>query len=149
MEVKKIKKKILLFQILSFVLTLLPLLLTLFFRWDKYIQTQVDGIKLGIGGILILILFLLKSLDKIKLPPNRLFTYLFLLLMCYLLSNILNDATFIFGMATLGEILDLVLCQPFIKKYKQELLSKKISNDTSKQVVSELKEILTEFKGRS
>ena len=148
MEAVKLKKKIIILQLFSFVLSTLPLILTFVFRWEKYVVTQSDNFKLMIGGSIIMILLLLKSLDKLKLPSKRIFTYLFLLLMCYLLSNILNDATLIIAMATLGEILDMS-CQPFIHKYKQELLSINISNTTSKQVVNELKDILMDYKGRS
>lgn len=147
MELKKLKKRIILMQMLSFLVSILPLLITVVLRWDNYIQKPSDAVKLSIGGIVIIVLIFLKAIGKLRMPQKRVIIYSFMLVMCYLLSTILNDITFLIFMATIGEVLDLVICQPILNKAKEQLVLEKNADATTNRMKKEMKNLLDEYSG--
>ena len=147
MEAKKLKRKIILMQILSFILSIAPLVVTVACKWNDYVRVPSDAIKLTIGGIIVLVLIFFKAIGKLKMPQKRVILYLFLLLMCYLLTTILADATFLIAMATLGEIADMCICQHFIKKWKDQYQIEKNADATTAKMKKEMESMFDKFLG--
>lgn len=147
MEAKKLKKKIILMQILSFLVSIAPLVVTVALRWNRYIQVPSDAVRLSIGGIFVVILIFLKAIGRLKMPQKRVVLYLILLAMFYFLETILADATFLIAMATLGEIVDMLLCQHFIKKWKEQYTAEKTADATTDKVKKEVKAMFDEYVG--
>ena len=140
---KKLKRKIILMEILSFVLTILPLIITVVCRLDVYVKTPGDAVKLSVGGIIVLVLLFFKAIGKLKMPAKRVVLYLFFLCLCYFLQAILNDAMLLLAMATLGEVLDIIICQHLLRKWKEDLLLEKGATKTTAKV----KEMLDNYVG--
>lgn len=147
MKLKQLKMKIILMQITSFIVSIAPLLITVAFRWDKYVQVPSDAVKLTTAGAILVILLFLKTINRLRMPQKRVVLYLFLLIMCYLLTTILVDITFLVAMATLGEILDMLICQHFIKKWKEAYVVERNASATTEQVKKEVRSLFDEFIG--
>lgn len=140
MEVKKLKKQIRLLTMCSFLISILPLLITVACRWDNYVANPGDVVKLTFGGIMVAILLLFKALGRLKFPEKRVVGYLFALVLCFLLDNVLQDITFLLFMATIGEVADLIIFQHPIKVLKEKLQNEKTADATAEK----LKKILDE-----
>lgn len=130
-------------EIISFILTILPLIITVACRWDVYVKTPGDAIRLSIGGVIVLVLLFFKAIGKLKMPGRRVVRYTFFLCMCYFLQAILNDAMLLIAMALLGEVLDILICQHFLRKWKEDLLLEKGAIKTTAKV----KEMLDDYVG--
>ena len=140
MEVKKLKKQIRLLTMCSFLISILPLLITVACRWDNYVASPGDVVKLTFGGIMVAILLLFKALGRLKFPEKRVVGYFFALVLCFLLDNVLQDITFLLFMATVGEVADLIIFQHPIKVLKEKLQNEKTADATAEK----LKKILDE-----
>jgi hypothetical protein len=143
MEARKLKRRIVLLQIFSFIASIAPLAVAAAMNWNDYIKEPSDAVKLSLGGIIVAVLFLLKAIGKLKMPKKRVIAYLLALVVCYLLSVILDDIVFLLGMATLGEVIDLVFFQRPIRKMKEALQLEK----TGEVVGDKLENILQKYLG--
>ena len=133
MNVKKMKSRLILLQIGSFIVSIAPLLIVLIINWGEYTKTPGDTIKLCIGGIMALFFIFLKVIGKLKMP-RRIVLFGVVFIMAYLLQAIMDDMILLSGMALLGEFIDLVCFQGFIKKLKENILIGKTANATTDQV---------------
>lgn len=126
------KTKLLFLYILSFVLTLAPILIYFFVNMDKYVSTTYEGIKLFAGGVILACVLLLKVLGKLKTPSGVcLFGVLFVL--SYLLNAILQDLMIFSMLALIGEVADSVVCI-FINREKRRQREKSCAELTAKEV---------------
>lgn len=133
MNVKKMKRRLVLLQIGSFFVSIAPLIIVLIINWGEYTKTPGETIKLCIGGIMALFFIFLKVIGKLKMP-RRIVLFGVVFLMAYLLQAIMDDMILLSGMALLGEFIDLVCFQGFIKKLKENILIGKTANATTDQV---------------
>ena len=133
MNVKKMKSRLILLQIGSFIVSIAPLLIVLIINWGEYTKTPGDTIKLCIGGIMALFFIFLKVIGKLKMP-RRIVLFGVVFIMTYLWQAIMDDMILLSGMALLGEFIDLVCFQGFIKKLKENILIGKTANATTDQV---------------
>lgn len=133
MNVKKMKSRLILLQIGSFIVSIAPLVIVLIINWGKYTKTPGETVKLCIGGIMVAFFIFLKVIGKLKMP-RRIVLFGVVFIMAYLLQAIMNDMILLSGMALLGEFMDMVCFQGFIKKLKDNILIGKTANATTDQV---------------
>lgn len=133
MNVKKMKSRLILLQIGSFIVSIAPLVIVLIINWGKYTKTPGETVKLCIGGIMVAFFIFLKVIGKLKMP-RRIVLFGVVFIMAYLLQAIMNDMILLSGMALLGEFIDMVCFQGFIKKLKENILVGKTANATTDQV---------------
>lgn len=133
MNVKKMKSRLVLLQIGSFIVSIAPLVIVLIINWGKYTKTPGETVKLCIGGIMVAFFIFLKVIGKLKMP-RRIVLFGVVFIMAYLLQAIMDDMILLSGMALLGEFIDMVCFQGFIKKLKENILIGKTANATTDQV---------------
>lgn len=133
MNVKKMKSRLVLLQIGSFIVSIAPLVIVLIINWGKYTKTPGETVKLCIGGIMVAFFIFLKVIGKLKMP-RRIVLFGVVFIMAYLLQAIMDDMVLLSGMALLGEFIDMVCFQGFIKKLKENILIGKTANATTDQV---------------
>jgi len=141
MNVKKMKRRLVLLQIGSFFVSIAPLIIVLIINWGEYTKTPGETIKLCIGGIMALFFIFLKVIGKLKMP-RRIVLFGVVFIMAYLLQAIMDDMILLSGMALLGEFIDLVCFQGFIKKLKENILIGKTANATTDQVEQVIKKYI-------
>ena len=118
--------KIFILYLISFAFSVGPLFTYLIVNKDRYFCTKYDAIKLFSGGLIIIIMLLLKTLKKLKIPTGVSFFGLICML-SYLLSPVIQDLTVLSFLALVGEIGDSIM-QAIISKEKRKLFAKEISN---------------------
>lgn len=133
MNVKKMKSRLILLQIGSFIVSVAPLIIVLIINWGKYTKTPGETIKLCIGGSMVVFFVFLKVIGKLKMP-RRIVLFGVVFIMAYLLQAIMNDMLLLSGMALLGEFIDMVCFQGFMKKLEENILVGKTANATTDQV---------------
>lgn len=133
MNVKKMKSRLILLQIGSFIVSIAPLVIVLIINWGKYTKTPGETVKLCIGGIMVAFFIFLKVIGKLKMP-RRIVLFGVVFIMAYLLQAIMNDMLLLSGMALLGEFIDMVCFQGFMKKLEENILVGKTANATTDQV---------------
>lgn len=124
--------KIILLYILSFIVSVLPVLIYFFINFSRYTKTVPETIKLCFGGALMLIFVFLKVIGKLKMPSrSALFAIIFML--SYLLQAILDDLLIFSFLALLGEILDMIVSVP-IKRIKEKMGIDKVASATAEKI---------------
>ena len=118
--------KIFILYLISFAFSVGPLFTYLIVNKDRYFCTKYDAIKLFSGGLIIIIMLLLKTLKKLKIPTGVSFFGLICML-SYLLSPVIQDLTVLSFLALVGEIGDSIM-QSIISKEKRKIFAKEISN---------------------
>lgn len=126
------KLKIPLLYILSFSLSVAPVLIYFFINMDKYITSVPETIKLSAGGILALILVALKVIGVLKIP-SRIIVFSATFAFAYLFAAIIQDLLIFSFLALIGEI-GSTICQIFIKRAKEERLTEKTAEKTAQQL---------------
>lgn len=113
--------------LLSFVLSIGPVISYFLLNLDAYVQTVAQGIKLASGFAILMIIVLLKVLGKLKIP-SRIYLFGIVFLLSYLLAAILKDLIIFSFLALVGEILDSI-CQALIKRAKE---SRRVEREAEK-----------------
>ena len=124
------KFKIFILYLISFAFSIGPLFTYLIVNNDRYFCTKYDAIKLFSGGLIIMVILLLKTLKKLKIPTGVSFFGLVCML-SYLLSPVIKDLTVLSFLALVGEIGDSIM-QAIISKEKRKLFAREISNQINR-----------------
>ena len=122
--------KIFILYLISFAFSVGPLFTYLIVNRDRYFCTKYDAIKLFSGGLIIMVMLLLKTLKKLKIPTGVSFFGLICML-SYLLSPVIQDLTVLSFLALVGEIGDSIM-QAIISKEKRKLFASEISNQINR-----------------
>ena len=117
---KKRKFWLVMLYLLSFISSVLPLLLVFMKNFDRYVSSAEDAIKLSFGVILVLVVILLKVIGKLKIP-GRLVCSTICLMMCWLFATMLSDLLLISGAWWISEVVDFVIFSPLIKHTKKKI----------------------------
>lgn len=141
MNIAKLRTKLIFLQIGSFLVSVAPLLVVIILKWNSYTSEPSDSIKLGVGCMIGLVFVLLKAVGKLKMP-SRIVSFGIVFIMSYLLKAILDDLILLSGMALAGEVLDMIIFQPFIKKIKEKIQIGKQANATTAQMEEVFKQYL-------
>lgn len=131
--ITKLKLKLILFYILSFIVCVAPLVIVVIINRNEWFGTPQESVKIGIGAVIGIVLICLKVLGKIKIP-KKIVIYGLVFAMTYLLGPILEDLLLLSGMAFLGELLDLIFFQRKIRKTKELIKTEKTADVTSEKV---------------
>ncbi len=113
--------KLVILYIISFVVSISPLLTYFIVNRDRYICNRYDAIKLFSGGLILVFILILKVLKKLKIPSGVVLFSLICVL-SYLLKPIINDLMVISFLALIGELFDLII-QAFISREKRKLMA--------------------------
>lgn len=124
--------KIVLLHILSVVLSICPVMIFFFINLDLYVTTRYEGIKLASGGIVLLVIVILKVLGKLKIPSG-IVLYGIGFILVYLLSAIIKDLIIFMFLALVGEILS-TICNAVIKSSKKKLEREKTASITAEEI---------------
>lgn len=137
------KQKLILLKIGSFIISVAPVLIFIICNWGDYVKTGADLVKLSIGFVIAIILFLLKVIGKLKMP-RRVVTYSVICVLCYFLYPLVLDIVYLSALCLLGELLDMCIFQRPIKKLEESIAIAKNADATTAKVSEEVKRILDE-----
>lgn len=141
-----LKARLIVLQILSLIVSAAPLLIYVFINWGHYAKTPGDTVKISVGLVIAIILFLLKVIGKLKMP-KRVVTYSVIVVLSYFLYPLIQDIVWLSMLCLAGEVADLLLLQRPIKKLKEDILIGKTADATTKQVKEEMKAMFDEYIG--
>ncbi len=127
----KDRTKLIIYEIFGFLLSVIPLILTLILRRNIYFGNTNNGIKLTFGLITALFFFVLKAFESFKIP-KLIGCFALIFILSYLLAPLIHDLCLLSGMALLGEFFNLILVS-----HKVNSLREKIRNDSVSDYVAE------------
>lgn len=135
---KNTKSNVIWLKLLAFILSIAPILCIIGFNWSEYTVTVVETIKLSIGAIIAIIFVLMKCIGRLKFPEKRVFGYLIVFVMVFLLESILNDLLLFSAGALIGEVLAMPV-EYKAKKMEQTLTVDKTAEATAKKLEAIIK----------
>ena len=139
----KDKTKLYLLELLGFILSILPLALTLLLRREIYFPSVKGSVKITAGLITVIILFVMKAIGAMRVP-KLITAFALTFVLSFLLSALLSDLCLLSGMALLGEFLELLFVSHKIKALREKIQNEKISE----AVVEKLSHTVFEGNGR-
>lgn len=128
-----LRGRLIILEIASFIVSITPLVLIFTINWNKYAATPADTVRLSLGGILIVMLFFLKAIGKLRIP-SRIVFFGMIFVMSYLLKAVLADILLISGMALAGEIVDCICFQRAIRITRDNIFVNKTADATTQKV---------------
>lgn len=144
MKKPRYKLRLFFLYVFSFMASVLPVGIALALNFSEYTKTVEETVKLGAGGVIIVVLIIIKLLGKLKMP-RRITLFALVFILSYLLSSLLDDLMLLSGLALLGEFVDFIFFQHAIKATRENMLIGKTSNATAAQV----EEVLKKYVGRA
>ncbi len=129
-------KKILL-QICGYALSIAPLAVYVGLNWQKYTATTASRVSLGVGGAMVLVLVLLKALDRMPKNVKPIIRYSVAFVIVLALEPLILDLKYLLAMALAGEVLDLA-CVRWAVTRTQKQIDAQITVDAQKQQQQEL-----------
>ena len=130
MLMKKIK--LIFLYLISFALSVLPVLIFFLCNTEKYFVNEGDRVKLSCGLILLTVIVFFKVIGKLKMP-SRVALFGTVFIMCYLLESVLNDILVFSFLALLGEIMDSI-CQIFVRRERERIHTEKCARATAYEI---------------
>ena len=101
-------------------------------NFNCYVTTKYEGIKLASGGMILLVIVILKVIGKLKIPSG-ITLYGIMLILSYLLNAIIADLMLFTFLALVGEILSSI-CDAVIKSLKKRFEREKAAEITANEV---------------
>ena len=138
---KRLKIRLALLSIGSFIVSVFPLALTLFLKRGEYMTTVSQTVKLSAGFLIGAVLMILKTVGKLKMP-RRLTLYVTITLMAYLLKPILSDIMLLGVMAIIGEVCDSLFFGIAIKRTRQAIADERCAESTAGRVEEVIKKYM-------
>ncbi len=132
------KMKIPLLYALSFLCSVLPVLIYFLINHDSYISTTPQRVKLLFGGILAVAILITKTIGVLKIKSGiTLFALVFVF--SYLLEGIIGDLLIFSFLALVGEILSFIV-RLVIKAQREK--------DKKEEAEKTIEKVLTKTSGR-
>lgn len=141
MDIAKLKTKLLLLQIASFLVSIAPIVVAFGVNWNRYTSTPSSTVKLCIGGAIALVFAFLITIGKLRIP-KRIVLFGIVFFLSYLLEEVVKDIVLLSGMAFLGSLIDTVFFSRAIKKTQEAILVGKTANATTQQVEEVIKKYI-------
>lgn len=142
-EAKKEKKpmplpvKKVLLQILGYCVSILPILIVVGMNWGEYTKTTEATVSLCVGGVIALVLILIKAIGKMPKQIHPLIKYAVALVLVVALDAVVKDLKLLLAAAIVGEVLNLPV-EYYLKKVKraidQQATVTAVDNQTQKIV---------------
>ena len=126
----------------GFTASVAPLVSVLAVRWDSYVKTFPDGIRLGIGGIILTIMMIAKLRGALKIPSGTTVAVCMLVL-SILLSKVLQDLTMLCAAYIIGDVINIL----FFKKKIDTINEESRINREADAIGERTKKILDEYIG--
>ena len=121
----------------SYVVSILPLVIAFLLNIDRYTESVEATVKLTVGGIIVLVLLLVRTLGNTM--PSGIGATLAAFICAYLLQAILTDLVLLLGMFLFGELLDVIFFKRKITTLREDILVEKTATATAEQVEAVLK----------
>ena len=131
-ELGKLKRRKVALCFIRFFVSVAPIAVAVGLNWNDYTRTVRSGVSLAAGGIIALVLIVLKLLNRMPKKVHGVIKYGIVFIVTYLLQDLLNDAVLLTGCAFVGELLDWAIFTLPIKKTEE-----KIALESSLDTVSE------------
>ena len=126
----------------GFLSSVAPLAAVLIVRWDDYVKTVPEGIRLGIGGVILLVMLIMKLKGTLKMPSGTTVA-LVVLVLSFLLDRVLQDITLLCAAYLAGDTMNILFFKRKIDAINDETKTKKQAEANAE----ETKKILQEFIG--
>lgn len=126
----------------GFIASAAPLVAVLIARWDTYVKTVPEGIRLGIGGIILLVMLILKIKGTLKMPSGTAVA-LIVLVLSVLLDRVLQDITLLCAAYLAGDIVNIL----FFKRKIEQITEGAKTDKQATAFAEKTKEILNEYIG--
>ncbi|HPG92890.1 MAG TPA: hypothetical protein PK675_05715 [Clostridia bacterium] len=148
MKKKVTKAKLFWTQTISYIVAITPITALFIWNWGKYTASLGGKWSLfGCGGIAI-ILFVLITMNKIKMPSFFVFSVI-MAVISFVLEPVVQDSKWIWGAVALGTGIDAATFQPIIKRMKKALDRDKQAKESAIATLEILKENPDIFSGRT
>ena len=134
-EIGKKSSAVVFLYILSFFVSVAPVCIYVLLNADRYVNEISDGVRLAVGGIIALVLVVIKTLGKLKINSRTTFFALCGLL-GYLLEPVICDICTLCMLALCGEIADFFVSIP--RKRLKESISTDISAEKTAVKIEEV-----------
>ncbi len=141
MDIAKLKTKLLLLQIASFLVSIAPIVVAFGVNWNRYTSTPSSTVKLCVGGVIALVFAFLITIGKLRFP-KRIVLFGTVFFLSYLLEEVVKDIVLLSGMAFLGALIDTIFFSRAIKKTQEAILVGKTANATTHQVEEVIKKYI-------
>ena len=126
-------KKIWILKTLDIIVTILPLMVLVLIRHDKYIYSKGSAVGFSIGAVIAFVVVVLTILDKLHL--KALGASVVGIALCYFLQNVLNDIEWILVCILIGQIASRIV-NAFLVVEQERVSIEKNARATSSQVAS-------------
>lgn len=130
-EPKISSKKVLGLRTLDFFLTILPLVILVIVRHEKYIYSKSSAIGFSAGAVIAFVVIVLTIFKKLHL--GGLAISVIGLALCYFLRNLINDLEWIFLCLLIGQVASKTI-NIFIRREEENVRVQKTAKETSTQI---------------
>ena len=137
-SIGKLKVKKVFLNVLSFIVSIAPIVVVFAFKFGEYTKTVKGGVSLAIGGVLAVVLILLKVLNKVPKKVHRVVKYGIVFVLLYLLQGLLKDAVLLCGCAFAGELLDFAIFTIPLKRINEMITTEKTADAVADKVSEKL-----------
>ena len=137
-SIRKLKVKKALLNALSFIVSIAPIVVAFAFKFGEYTKTVKGGVSLAIGGVLAVVLILLKVLNKTPKKVHRVVKYGIVFVLLYLLQGLLKDAVLLCGCAFVGEFLDFAIFTIPLKRINEKITTEKTADAVADKVTANI-----------
>ena len=131
MSDKVSSKKVWLLKSLDILVTILPLVILVLIRHEKYIYSRGSAVGFSVGAVIAVSVIVLTVLDKLHL--KALGASAVGILLCYFLQNVLNDIEWILICILIGQIGSRIV-NAFLAVEKEKVSIEKNAQATANQV---------------
>jgi hypothetical protein len=142
-----LKWRLFLLRALSLACCVGPLAVVFFVNFDTYVKTAQDAVKLTVGGVIILVLIVLRVLGKLKMP-RRIVVYAVVAALAWLMEPVLSDIVVLCVVGLSGETVDYIIFSPMVKRTEEALLIDRAADETSARVAAQVEDIMKSYTGR-
>ena len=129
----KLRLRLMLLYIGSFVMSVAPLLIVVIVNRHEYVRNTADAVKLSLACVMVLAFIMFKVTGKLKMPKRIVFLFI-TFIMCYFIQTLLDDLLLLSGMALLGEFIDFAGFQWAIRATKEKIAIEKSSDASASKV---------------
>jgi len=125
----------------GFVTSIAPLVATVIVKWDSYTSTPTRTVSLGVGGVMAVILILIKTLNKIPKGTKPIIGYAIAFALVAMLEPLILDLKLLLGMALIGEGLDVAIFSWQISKVQKVIDAQVVTDQMSAGMDAQTKAI--------
>ena len=141
-EIRKLKRRKIVLCVMRFFVSIAPIAVAVALNWGEYTRSVRSGISLAAGGVIALILIILKLLNRVPKKIHGVIKYGVVFVITYLLQDLLNDAVLLTGCAFVGELLDWAIFTIPIRKTEERIVAENSADVTSEKVSAKIEAML-------